>query len=327
MRDPTPPGSEVTTSGSPVRSAPAPRPSRTRLYGLLALMLLIWSANYIFAKFAVREIPAGWVVCFRTVISGLLMWPIYRWVRRRSDPRLRRWTSKDVPRLLAVGVLGIVGNQMLFVVALSKTSVAHGSIVGCLSPVLVLLGSSWIGQERLTTKKIVGMLAAAVGVAVIQFGHSTSGSARVVGDLIMLGSVGLFAAFSVLGKKLAGEFGTFTVNAFAFMGGAVFALPFAIVGLAREASSHVSLLAWSGVIYMSIFPSIIGYIIYAYALRYLPASRVSSVSYLQPIGATLLAVLLLHEAPGIAFAAGAALVLGGVWVAQMRPSGGLRASG
>jgi len=280
-------------------------------------MLVIWSTNYIFAKLAVREMPALWVVCLRTVLSGLFMWPLYTTVRRPGDPRLRAWSSKDVPKLLTVGVLGIVGNQLLFVWALSKTSVAHGAIVGALSPVLVLLGSASAGLERLTPRKITGMVAAALGVAVIQLGRSGSGTAAPLGDLIMLGSSALFSAFSVLGKKLAAEFGTFTVNAFAFMGGGLLALPFAALGF-WHAPSHISLVAWSGVLYMSIFPSIFGYLIYAYALRYLPASRVASVSYLQPICATLLAVLLLHELPGVAFAGGAALVLGGVWVAQVR---------
>jgi len=298
--------------------ASPPRPSRFRLYGLLGLMLLIWSANYIFAKFAVREIPAGSVLCFRTVLSGLFMWPLYLYVERRHAGRLKGFAAKDVPRLVAVGVLGIVCNQMLFVVALSKTSVAHAAIVGSLSPVLVLLGSAGLGQERLTSRKIAGMLAAAGGVAIIQLGRSASGPTTWLGDLIMLCSASLFAAFTVLGKGLAAEFGTLTVNAFAFVGGALLSLPFALLGLAHLDYRHTSLVAWSGVLYMAIFPSLIGYIIYAYALRYLPATRVSSVSYLQPICATVLAVVLLHELPGAAFAAGAAVVLGGVWVAQVR---------
>jgi len=62
--------------------------------------------------------------------------------------------------------------------------------------------------------------------------------------------------------------------------------------------------------------SVLGYLIYAHALRYLPASRVAVVLYLQPLVASLLAILLLGERPGVGFVPAAALVLGGVWTAE-----------
>ena len=109
------------------------------------------------------------------------------------------------------------------------------------------------------------------------------------------------------------------MNAVAFWGGAILALPWAALGLAALGGpGRIGPAAWVGILYMSVAPSIVGYLIYSYALRWLPASRVSSVSYLQPIGATLLGVAFLGERPGLAYAGGAAVVLAGVWIAQRR---------
>lgn len=292
-------------------------PSRSRLYGLLALMLLIWAANFIFAKVAVRDAPPLLVACLRTVLSGLIMIPVYRVASRRHvDPALRPWTARDLPRMAAIGVLGIVGNQFAFVIAISYTSVAHGAIVNALSPVLVLLGAAALGQERLRARKVAGMLASAAGVAVLQLGRVPSGQSSPVGDALMLGNAALFAGFSLLGKQLSTEVGSLAVNAVAFWGGAVLALPYAAWGLWRLGPAHVGTAAWVGIVYMSVAPSIVAYLIYSYALRYLPSSRVASVTYLQPVLATLLAIAALGERPGLAYACGALVILGGVWLVQ-----------
>ncbi|HET6437557.1 MAG TPA: DMT family transporter, partial [Anaeromyxobacter sp.] len=280
----------------------------------------IWAANFIFAKLAVRQAPALLVACLRTALSGAIMIPVYRVAsRRRLDPTLRPWTRRDLPRMAAIGVLGIVANQLAFVVALSYTSVAHGAIVGTTSPVLVLLGAVALGQERLRRRRVIGMLASAAGVAVLQLGRSPSGQASPVGDAIMLGNAALFAGFSLWGKALSEEVGSLAVNAVAYWGGALLALPYAAWGLWRLGPGALGLTAWVGILYMSVAPSIVGYLIYAHALRYLPASRVASVTYLQPVLATLLAVALLGERPGVTYALGAAVILAGVWLVQ-RPS-------
>ncbi len=294
-------------------------PTRGRLYGLLVLMVLIWSVNFIFAKVAVRDAPPLLVACLRTVFSGLLMIPVYRVARRRmNDPALRPFTASDLPRMAAIGVIGIVGNQFLFVLAISRTSVSHGAVVGATSPVLVLLGAAAMGAERLRWRRLLGMMASAAGVAVLQLGRTPGGQSSPVGDALMLCNAALFAGFSLLGGPLTAQVGTLAVNAVAYWGGAILALPFAAWGLLHLGPSHIGAAAWTGILYMAVAPSIVGYLIYSQALRYLPASRVASVTYLQPVLATLLAVALLGERPGLAYACGAAVILAGVWLVQRR---------
>jgi drug/metabolite transporter (DMT)-like permease len=67
---------------------------------------------------------------------------------------------------------------------------------------------------------------------------------------------------------------------------------------------------------MAIFPSVLGYLIYCYALTKMPASRVSAFSYLQPLLATILAVPMLGEPVSGSLAGGGALILAGVYVTE-----------
>jgi drug/metabolite transporter (DMT)-like permease len=80
--------------------------------------------------------------------------------------------------------------------------------------------------------------------------------------------------------------------------------------------TRVSAAGWLGLIYMAAFPSVVCYLIYYWALTYIPASRVSSFSYLQPPIATLLAVPLLGEPVTVWLALGGALVLLGVFLTE-----------
>lgn len=288
----------------------------SRLYGLLGVMLLCWSANFIFAKIATRELPALLVACLRTVCAGVFMAPIYLLLRGNSAFGGRRWTRSDVPRLLGVGILGLVGNQVVFVLGVSRTSVAHSALLIALTPIMVLLGAVAARQERLSPLKLGGMALAVSGVVLLQFGHLAGGPSSLLGDALILISSAMFAGFTVLGKQMAAELGIITINAFAFLGGTLVVLPYTIWKLNQYGLGHISSRAWGSVLYMGFFPSIVGYFIYVYALRRLPGSRVASVSYLQPICATLLAVVFLDEHPGKTFLGGAALVLTGVWITQ-----------
>jgi len=294
-----------------MRNPHAPPPA---VYAWLALLLLLWSANFIFAKFALRELPLSLVLSLRYVFSALCMLPVVALGRRGAawPGQASKWS--DAPALLGVGLLGLVGNQVLFLVGLSMTSVAHAGVITALSPVLVLLGSAAFGNERITRLRIAGLLTAGCGVAVLQFSRGAAGEATRTGDAVMLLSVVFFAGFNLLGKPLAERVGSLRMNAMAYAAAGLLALPFALWNLSRGA--HASLLAWTGVAYMAVCSSVIGYLIYAHALRHLPASRVSVVIYLQPLLASLLAVLMLGERPGAGFLPAAALVLTGVYVTE-----------
>jgi drug/metabolite transporter (DMT)-like permease len=67
---------------------------------------------------------------------------------------------------------------------------------------------------------------------------------------------------------------------------------------------------------MAIFPSVLGYLIYCYALTQMPASRVSAFAYLQPLLATILAVPMLGESVNGSLTGGGTLVLIGVYVTE-----------
>jgi drug/metabolite transporter (DMT)-like permease len=290
------------------------RPSHFRLYSLITLMTMLWSLNYVVAKYALREFPALLASGVRMIIAGILMIGVYRWHSVRG--KIPVWTRRDVGLLMFLGLFGVGLNQLFFVVGISRTTVSHAGIMIGLTPVTVLLIASAIGLEKLSILRLVGMFIAMAGVAVLQFSSAKSDGATIAGDaLVYMASLAL-AIFTVRGKQEASRFGGVLVNTFAYVGSGLIMLP-VVAGYSGDFDfNRVSWVAWASLVYMALFASVVCYLIYYYALSHVPASRVSAFSYLQPLLGTLMAIPLLGEHPTKSLLSGGALVLAGVFLAE-----------
>lgn len=297
---------------SPGPAAP-PRPPSWKLFSLIGLMAMFWSLNFIIGKVALREFPALLAGCLRTSIAGLLVLPLYLW--KRGHPA-ERWDRRQLPRLLFLGLIGVGFNQLCFLLGLGRTSVGHASILIATSPMMVLLLASALGHERLTARKITGMAIAAAGAITLQIDTAKDRQATLSGDLLMLLAALTFASFTVFGKQATRVHGPLTINVFAYAGSGLMLAPLTLSQAAGFAWEGVSAAGWASLLYMSIFPSVIAYMIFYYALTWIPASRLASFGYVQPFLTTLLAVLLLGDPVTRPLVTGGALVLTGVWVAE-----------
>jgi drug/metabolite transporter (DMT)-like permease len=140
--------------------------------------------------------------------------------------------------------------------------------------------------------------------------------ATLLGDLLVYCASFTFALYTVRGKRESSRLGGVVVNTFAYVGTAVAMLPITIGYSVGFTYSNVTWVAWASLLYMAVFPSVICYSIYYYALTYVPASRVSAFSYLQPLLATVMAIPLLGEHPTKSLIMGGGLVLTGVFLAE-----------
>jgi drug/metabolite transporter (DMT)-like permease len=284
-------------------------PSHLRLYSLIGAMVTFFSLNYIVARFALREFPPMQLTAVRSAVAAAILVAI--WLGR-PRPSLSRG---DVFSLALLGIFGITLNQLLFAFGVQRTSVAHASLLSAMAPIMVLLIASLIGQERITVRKLAGMLIAVAGVAILQMDPGKHTIATLAGDVIILLSALAIALYSVLGKRVTARHDIVTVNAVSFLAGFIALAPLLLPPRGFSYAA-VSAAGWLSLLYMAVFPSVLGYLIYCYALTYMPASRVSAFAYLQPLLATILAVPILGEPVTGTLAGGGALVLAGVYVTE-----------
>jgi drug/metabolite transporter (DMT)-like permease len=218
--------------------------------------------------------------------------------------------------LLPLGIFGAVGNQLLFVMGISRTSVAHAAIVIAMSPILVLAMASLIGQERVSKGKAAGMAIAFSGIIVLQLGRDPESHATLLGDaLALLGAVAM-AGFTVFGKSISRRHGGITVNTVAYVSGGLLFIPLLLSPGEHFQYASVTAQGWASLFYMAAFSSVISYLIFYHALQHISASRVSVFQYLQPILATLMAIPILREPVHPGLLLGGSLALLGVFVTE-----------
>ena len=217
--------SHATETLEPFAGGPAPiLPGRTallRAYLSVGAATFFWSSNVVAVKYILRDFPAIPAALLRVTLAAAALAGI-RWVQRRpfSVP------PADRGAVLRLGVVGIGGSFLLFTSALAHTSIAHTVFIGALIPMAVLLLARLQGQERITLLKLAGLTVCLLGVVLLALDKSNGTPASWTGDLLAFSGVWCFAFFMVTSKRLAPRFDSISLITYAFVGAAVFLLPF-----------------------------------------------------------------------------------------------------
>lgn len=312
-----------------IASSTGRTPGRPAIAAAIGILVVVWAVNFIAAKIGLRYLPPLAMASFRVVLAGVVMVPVYfsclrlRAFAEAADLRRRGLALGDFWTFLYLGFFGVAINQMGFTIGLHFTHVSHSAVIVGLGPIYILLLAVLFRLERATGHKVMGMLIALAGVAVLASENGISGdSASIKGDAIsMAGSLG-FAMYVVLGKRVAEQYDPLTMTAFNHFAGALVVLPVAVheigaLGAARL--GHQPWRAWAAVVYMAVFSSALAYVFYFWLLRYLEASQLAAFTYLLPVLATILGILWLGEKASWSQLLGGGMALGGVyWIESSR---------
>lgn len=293
------------------------------LYPLIGLMVLLWAGNFLVGKIALREWSPVPLAVVRVSVAALILLLLYGLSRpaalvkpnnAAARPALARG---DWLKFAELGLYGVTLNQVLFTIGLSGTTVAHSSLIISLSPILVLIIARLRGVEELTASKILGTGLAFLGVTILVVERGLSLHAGTLrGDLITLVGALAFALYTVAGKEVSRRYHSLELNTFTFLAGALFVLPVGLPFLWRFDWGRITWRGWAAMLYMAIFASIVAYLIYYHALKWLSASRVIVFSYLHPVLVTLGGVIILHEPITAHIVVGGSIVLLGVYLAE-----------
>jgi len=262
----------------------------------------------IFGKIVLRSMSSTSLVALRLAGAALL----FAVLQRRLRPLLRM-PLKDIVLLTACSLLGIVGNQFLFVKGLSLTTVINVEILSTTIPVYALATSILLGYERGSRKTLIGVLLSAAGVLYLVnplhadlSGHST------LGNVLILTNSFLYALYLVISKNLVERYGALNVVTWIFLVGSLITVPVGIYSLQRENLAAISATVWIAVAFIIIFPTVTAYYLNAWALSRVPPSLVAIYIYLQPLIAFGFAPLILGESWSWRTIVAAVMIFGGV---------------
>jgi len=285
-------------------SAPAARISRGRALASAAVVVVLWGVSFPVSRVAVREIPPLALATGRFALAAALLWPA---ARRRGLALARA----DLPAVLLAGLLGVTLYFALENYGLVFTTASHASLIVATVP----LGSAAVEAVRRRRMPrpptIAGMAAAAAGVVVIV--RPDGSSARtLLGDLLVLGAMAAWVAYTFVVKDLMARTPALLVTAATMAAGAAFLLPLAGIEATLVPLRAPSAGAWAALGYLGILCSAAAYLLWNLALPALGVPVANNLLNVIPLVSVVTGVLVLDEPWTASIALGGALVLAGV---------------
>lgn len=220
-----------------------------------------------------------------------------------------------------------------WITSLAYTSVVSSTVLVTTTPLWVGLAAPFLLKERLSMAVKIGIALAMLGsvligladvVAVVEgrllfsLTAFTEQTNPLLGNGLALGGAFAASAYLIIGRRLRHGMSLLTYTAVVYSSAACFLTVMALTAghdlFGYSASAYLIL------VLMAIFPQLVGHSSYNWALGHLPAATVSVAVIGEPIGATLLALLIFQEIPGMITLAGSMLLLTGI-VYSSRPAG------
>ena len=284
--------------------------ARWKFLTALWTVYLVWGSTYVAIKISVRTLPALLSAGLRFLLAGALLALILA-VSGRSLRVTRRELASSALIGLALLTLGV---GMVTLAETRIDSSLAAMIVGSVPLQVIVLRA--LARERVALATRLSVLVGLAGLALVVV-PGAEGASNAVGVAIMLGATVSWSLGSFFGHRLPLPQDGFVATTWQMVTGGVLLL---LVGAATgevgaldaAAFSLESLAAW---LYLLVFGSLIGFTAYAWLLRNAPISTVVTHQYVNPLVAIVLGAALLDESLTAATAAGAALIVGAVFVA------------
>lgn len=286
--------------------------------GLLALVL-IWGVNFSVIKVGLRELHP---LAFNALRFPLAVLALAGLLAVRGSLSLPR--REDVPRVVALGVLGNVVYQLFFIFGIDATLAGNAAILLATTPVWVVVLSALRGHERPRAAAWIGVAATVAGMVAVVVGGEKEvalGGATLRGDLLSAGAAVVWAVYTVEGRDLTRRYGALRVTAWTLACGAVGLVALGLPFLAGTDPAGLRAETWAAVAYAGVLAIGVAYVIWYWGVGRIGSTRTSVFSNLVPVVALAVAWVWLGETPSGLQLAGAAVVIGGMTLTRSAREG------
>jgi len=290
-------------------------PSKLSIHLALFTVALLYGANYSIAKMAMPSYigPFGFIIIRATVATVIF------WVYHHFAVKEKVSYKSDMFRLLLCGIFGVAANQLAFFKGLSLTTPINASIIMTVNPIIVVLLAYFSKQEKITTKKIIGILIAGTSAYFFLTKDGASfNNDHFLGDFLVLVNATSYGIYLILAKPLLVKYNPMTVVKWMFLFGSIMVIPFGWNELSIVEWSEFPVHIWAVIGFVVLGVTVLAYFLNAWGLQYVNSSVVSIYVYLQPILATAVATLLGSDTLSWSDAGFAILIMSGVYLVSRK---------
>src|SRR5512133_1019505 len=255
--------------------------SKLRIIAAFVAVYFVWGTTYLAIKYAVETLPPFMMMGMRALVAGTVL---YIWVRLRGHANPVR---KELPSLIIIGSLFfLVGHGVL---AWSQKTVPSGvaALLIASEPVIIAFFEPlFTKQGRVGNRTILGMAIGITGIAILVVPQGLDfKNANLLGSFGILVGASSWASGAIYSRVAKLPRSPMITGGMQLMfGGALLIMMSFVLGEWSDFSfSEVSVMSWSGLLYLILFGSIITFSAYTWLLTVTTATRISTHTFINPV--------------------------------------------
>lgn len=263
---------------------------KARYWALIIFLGAMWGCSFLFNAVLIRELGPIWVSAGRVSIGALGCWA-YFVATGRTLPR----DPKLYAQLLVLGIINYAIPFALFPLAEQELASGIVGVINGLTPMTtVIVSQFWPGGDKASWNKLVGVGVGFAGVAILASPALAQGG---FGGQAWAFGAGLLAticyAVTLNYARRFAKLDSATVAASSLTGAALVTLPVAFLVEGVPVITHAE--TWAALLAIGLMSSSLAFLLLYWLLPRVGATNISLNTFITPISAILLGVLVLHE--------------------------------
>ena len=289
------------------------RRSQAFPYALLALAVLLWAGNWVFARAIRFDAPPVATAFWRWLVALVILSPLaYSQVRGQWRIILGAWRV-----LCPLALLATVLQHVPVYLGLRETTATNGALLNSATPIMIFMLSRALGGERVPGRQALGVAISLAGVVMIVARGDIAVLAGLhlnAGDLWVLLATLAWSAYTVGLRWRPAELDPLAMLWTIAAIGVVVMLPLYAWELAAGRALNLTVTAVGGIVYMGAFATVVAYVCWNRAVQQVGPNRAGPFMYLMLVYTPLLAIAFLGERLYFYHFLGCALILGGIFL-------------
>lgn len=289
--------------------------TRVKVHISLFIVSLIYGATFSLAKEVMPAYISPFTFILLRVAAALVLFLIFHslFIKEKVE-------RKDLAGIALSSFFGVAANMLMFFEGLANTSPINASVLMMITPVFVFIINTIVSKQGISWLKGVGVGLAAIGAMMLMGGARLSFSkATLYGDVLIMLNALSYAIYLVYVKRFLVKYNPITVSKWNFVFGFMMVLPFGVGGLGAIDWASFLPYIWFIFIFVLVGTTFITYLLNAWALQRASATLVGSYIYLQPVIATILALMANQGTLTIEKVIFILLIFAGVYLVAVRP--------
>ena len=281
------------------------------VYLAIIWAIVFWSLSFVWYKTALLYFTPTGIITFRLTLSSLILLSIGLALRQ-----IQKLQLIDLKLFLTMTIFEPFIYSLCEANGLTMVSSTLAAVIIATIPLFTPIGAFIFFKERISLQNTIGILLSVVGVMLVAYQSGNQPKGSFLGIMLMFGAVIAAIGYVVSLKKLTQRYNSFSIVTYQSILAALMMLP-VFMATDKLTPSMFTAEALVPIIKLTIFASIIAFLLYAYSMKHFAIAKINVFLNLIPVFTAIAAYFLQGDRFSSINIVGIAVTLAGLYVSQI----------